>query len=151
MKNKVKKFNTIISFVWIGFVSAISFMEAWLKFQAPGVTTKLGLGIGQIVFGTLNKVEITFAMFMLLGLVVLKFIKNKLYAVPFFLIPLAVLTLQTLWLLPALHHRANLIIQGITVPKSSLHVWYVILEIIKVMSLFTYGIKLLNIKINENR
>ena len=26
------------SFVWLGFVGAISFMEAWLKFRAPGVT-----------------------------------------------------------------------------------------------------------------
>ena len=37
-------------FLWIGFVSAISFMEAWLKFRAPGVTLTLGLGIGRLVF-----------------------------------------------------------------------------------------------------
>ena len=33
------------TFIWIGFVSAISFMEAWLKFRASGVTLPIGLGI----------------------------------------------------------------------------------------------------------
>jgi len=49
--------NTLIiaiTFIWIGFIGAISFMEAWLKFQAPGVTTELGLSIGQLVFKALN-------------------------------------------------------------------------------------------------
>jgi hypothetical protein len=39
-----------IPFVWFGFVCAISFMEAPLKFQAPNITVELGLGIGRIVF-----------------------------------------------------------------------------------------------------
>lgn len=38
-------------FIWIGFVGVISFMEAWLKFRAPGITLSLGLGIGRLVFG----------------------------------------------------------------------------------------------------
>ena len=42
-------------FLWIGFVGAISFMEAWLKFKAPGVTMPIGLGIGKLVFNALNK------------------------------------------------------------------------------------------------
>jgi len=46
----------IVAFLWIGFVAAISFMEAWIKFQAPGITVPLGLGIGKIVFAALNKV-----------------------------------------------------------------------------------------------
>ena len=49
------------TFLWIGFVCAISFMEAWLKFRAPGITRPLGLGIGRLVFKALNKVEWFFA------------------------------------------------------------------------------------------
>jgi len=41
----------------MGFVLSISFMEAWLKFQAEGVTQAIGLSIGRLVFGALNKVE----------------------------------------------------------------------------------------------
>lgn len=44
-------------FVWVGFVCAISFMEAWLKFRAEGVTLPIGLGIGRLVFQALNRVE----------------------------------------------------------------------------------------------
>src|SRR5690606_25200135 len=47
----------ICAFTWLGFVCAISFMEAWLKFQAHGVTLPIGLGIGRLVFHALNKVE----------------------------------------------------------------------------------------------
>ena len=38
----------------IGAIGAISFLEAPLKFQAPGITIPLGLGIGRLVFTALN-------------------------------------------------------------------------------------------------
>ena len=38
-------------------VLAISFLEAPLKFRAPGVTLQIGLGIGRMVFRALNTVE----------------------------------------------------------------------------------------------
>jgi hypothetical protein len=41
-------------FVWLGMVLAISFLEAPLKFRAPDVTLRIGLGIGRIVFRALN-------------------------------------------------------------------------------------------------
>ncbi len=52
-------------FMWMGFICAISFMEAWLKFRAPGVTVPIGLGIGKLVFGALNRVEWVFALVIL--------------------------------------------------------------------------------------
>jgi hypothetical protein len=42
------------NFLWIGFVCAISFMEAWLKFRAPGIMLPLGLCIGKLVFNALK-------------------------------------------------------------------------------------------------
>ena len=38
----------------VGMILAISFLEAPLKFQAPGITIPLGLGIGRLVFTALN-------------------------------------------------------------------------------------------------
>ncbi len=52
----------VCTFLWIGFVVAISFLEAPLKFQAPDITLALGLGIGRLVFAALNKVEWVFAL-----------------------------------------------------------------------------------------
>lgn len=44
-------------FLWIGFVCAISFIEAWLKFKASGLSLPIGLGIGRLAFNVLNKVD----------------------------------------------------------------------------------------------
>jgi hypothetical protein len=48
-------------FVWLGMVVAISFIETPLKFRAPGVTLQIGLGIGRLVFRTLNACEFALA------------------------------------------------------------------------------------------
>lgn len=50
-----------VPFVWLGMVVAISFLEAPLKFRAPGITLLLGLGIGRLVFRALNAAEIVLA------------------------------------------------------------------------------------------
>ncbi len=51
-----------LTFVWLGMVLAISFLEAPLKFRAPNVTLQIGLGIGRLVFRALNTVEVVFAL-----------------------------------------------------------------------------------------
>ncbi|WP_202410991.1 hypothetical protein [Brevibacterium rongguiense] len=55
-------------FVWLGMVLAISFLEAPLKFQAPGITIPLGLGIGRLVFRALNACELALAAVVTAGL-----------------------------------------------------------------------------------
>ncbi|HET7361852.1 MAG TPA: hypothetical protein VFI78_07965 [Salinimicrobium sp.] len=128
-------------FFWIGFMGAISFMEAWLKFQAPGITVPLGLGIGKLVFGALNIMEWVFAIIILANLF---FSKEKFFAPKdiYFFLPVVLLMLQSIWLLPALDARAELIISGANVPGSILHFYYVGMEIIKIVCLFVFGIKL---------
>lgn len=132
-------------FLWIGFVGAISFMEAWLKFRAPGITVPLGLGIGRIVFSVLNKVEWCLAIIIFISLALNK--GTSLFRMDnlFYLIPVLVLIIQTFWLLPALDFRAELHIQGADVPASSLHFVYVGLELLKIISLSAFGILLYKI------
>jgi uncharacterized protein (DUF697 family) len=50
-----------LPFVWLGLILGISVIETPLKFQAPGITTALGLGIGRLVFHALNLVELVIA------------------------------------------------------------------------------------------
>ncbi|MBK8427663.1 MAG: hypothetical protein IPL27_17560 [Lewinellaceae bacterium] len=126
-------------FLWLGFVCAISFMEAWLKFRAPGITVPLGLGIGRIVFAALNKVEWVLA---------LAIAANILWTKPLvfgraswlFLLPVAILFAQTVWLLPVLDARAELHITGQPVPPSNLHFLFVGFELVKVLALAALGI-----------
>ena len=127
------------AFLWIGFVCAISFMEAWLKFQAPGITVPLGLGIGRLVFGMLNKVEWVFAIAILAGMFSDN-IQQVSYKVLFFFIPLAILAIQTIWLLPALDAQAALYISGKPVGASTYHLYFVAAEIVKVSCLLLFGI-----------
>lgn len=125
-------------FTWIGFVCAISFMEAWLKFRAPGVTLAIGLGIGKLVFALLNKVEWIFALALLISAVSSRKSTNGLSLVSFATI-LLILTLQSLWLLPALDLRAVQVIDGAVLPLSNLHLVFVAMEVIKVGGLFILG------------
>lgn len=128
-------------YLWIGFVCAISFMEAWLKFRAPGVNLSVGLGIGRTVFNALNKVEWVFAIVITLNLLLGRenfFSLSNL----FFCMPLLLLFIQTFWLLPALDVRAELHIKEQYVPASNLHYYFIIAEVLKVTSLFIFSFRL---------
>ena len=137
-------FAIMAIFLWIGFVGAISFMESWLKFRAPGLTMPVALGIGRLVFGALNKVEWMFAIVILVHFV---FDKHRLLnrELIFIGIPVLMLLLQTLWLLPTMGTRTDLLIragEGGEAGPSYLHIYYVGMELVKVVFLFIFGIKL---------
>lgn len=129
-------------FLWLGFVFAISFMEAWLKFQAPGVNLSIGLGIGKLIFGALNKVEWMFAVVIFSCLFLNKntiHASNKIW----FGFIVLVLLAQTFYLLPLLDARADAIINGGSTTSSSLHWLYITAEMVKVALLFLMGTALL--------
>jgi len=130
----------ICAFTWVGFVCAISFMEAWLKFRAHGVTLPIGLGIGRLVFQALNKVEWVLAIAILADL-----LWKRQLALPlaYAAVPVVILIIQTAWLLPALDVRAMLTIHGQAPGPSNLHFIYVAFEAIKVGALVLFGTKLL--------
>ncbi|CRX37937.1 hypothetical protein [Estrella lausannensis] len=124
-------------FLWIGFVCSISFMEAWVKFRTPNMTLPVGLAIGKVVFAALNKVEWVFA-----G--VIAFItfyrgaggkRSVLVG-----IPIAILLIQTFYLLPVLNARADALSQGLSLPQSYGHFYYIFVEVVKVGTLLALGI-----------
>lgn len=129
----------ICTFVWVGFVCAISFMEAWLKFRAPGVTLPVGLGIGRLVFGALNKVEL---LLMAAVLIDLLRVRTGLSQWLWIALPAVLLLLQTVWLLPTLDARAGMVIENGPAPPSQLHFVYVGFEVVKVAALACFGIRL---------
>lgn len=143
----VKNSTTIaLTFIWIGFVCAISFMEAWLKFQSPGITLELGLGIGKLVFNALNKVEWVLAIIILIKAIWSgeKLLKGKNLLITLIA---TILALQSFWLLPALFERANMHIESQNVSSNSIaHYTYIIVEVIKVISLTIFGVSLLRNK-----
>lgn len=137
---KSMKLSNLV-FLWIGFLLAISFMESWLKFDAPGVTLEIGLSIGNLVFNALNKVELTLVFLLIL---LSFYLGNKsFYKDIFFLIPVVVVMIQTFVLLPQMDQRVALIVQKEVLQPSNLHYYYVGGEVLKLTSLFVLGIKLI--------
>jgi hypothetical protein len=59
----------VLPALWLGLIVGISLIEAPLKFQAPGITIALGLGIGRLVFTAMNIVELVLAALLVLSLV----------------------------------------------------------------------------------
>ncbi|MEO0509094.1 MAG: hypothetical protein AAF065_04495 [Verrucomicrobiota bacterium] len=117
--------------IWIGLVLGISFMEAPLKFQAPGITTELGLSIGRLVFAALNKMELSCLIVLSIAGAPLLKSWGRWYFITFAGL-WALMLGQSFYLLPILDERAALIIAGAPPPDTWHHLGYVILEGIKI-------------------
>src|SRR5215203_2889751 len=131
-----KLIQIAIPFIWFGAVAAISFMEAPLKFQAPGITIPLGLGIGRLVFFALNKAEIVLAAVFMLSILGGRTVGR--IAAMLFAWVVGILLLETVWLLPVLDARAELVINGAE-PFSRMHFVYIACDAAKLILLFCLG------------
>lgn len=140
MKQVLPTLSVAVTFVWAGFVGAISFMEAWLKFTAPGVTLVTGLSIGKVIFTALNRVEIVFAMVTLITLIARRAPWSFAMAgLPVLII--LILFAQSIWILPPLSARVDSHLAGNTPGPSNLHFYFLALESVKLIALLCYGSK----------
>jgi hypothetical protein len=131
-----------LTFVWLGMVLAISFLEAPLKFRAPGVTVPIGLGIGRLVFRALNLVEAAFAVAVVIAVAV----GDPTAGVTAPVVAAAVLLLaQLLVVRPRLNRRSDRVLAGEDLPRSREHLYYVALEAAKVAALIALGVGLLTL------
>ncbi|MFF5379882.1 hypothetical protein [Pedobacter suwonensis] len=121
---------------WAGLIAGISFLEAPLKFQAPGITIPLGLGIGQLVFQALNKIEVIL-LIAILACSLPAPLKN-ISSILLFSVTI-LLMIDTFWLLPLLDERAKLVLAGHAPVRSYHHILYIIADTIKFLILITLG------------
>jgi hypothetical protein len=128
-------------FVWLGMVLAISFLEAPLKFRAPGVSVVVGLGIGRVVFAALNVVEVLLALVLVICVVGTGLTQPA--AVVLALL-VAVFALQLAGLRRPLRRRTERVLAGADSARSSAHHAYVLLEVAKVGLLLALGVLLLS-------
>ena len=118
--------------VWLGMVLAISFLEAPLKFRAPGVTLALGLGIGRVVFGALNRVEVVLLAAMGAAVAVGP---RSAVVLAFGAVVTVVLGVQLALVRPRLARRSRRVLAGEHPPRSRSHHAYVALEVAKALGL----------------
>lgn len=133
-----------VAFCWLGMVLAISFIEAPLKFRAPGVTLQIGLGIGRMVFRALNTVETAFAVTVI---AVFAAHRPPTAVITAFAVAIAALTLQLIVVRPKLIARSDAVLAlapGEDVQsRSQAHYYFVGFELIKIIGLLAGGILLL--------
>lgn len=133
----------VTSFVWAGFMSAISFMESWLKFKTPGLEVPMGLSVGRLVFKGLNRVEWAFCLIIWLSSFLFGFDRLPMFLTGIYLLLTVFLLLQAFWLLPAMGKRVEARMKGEALMPSSLHFWYVGMEMIKAITLVFTGFYLM--------
>ncbi len=127
-------------FVWLGMILAISFLEAPLKFRAPDVTLRIGLGIGRLVFRALNIAEAILAVAIVVSVAV---DPPRASALAVLAVAIAVLAVQLIVVRRPLNRRSDAVLAGQDAPRSHAHHAYIALEAVKVVSLLAGGILLL--------
>lgn len=132
---------TASTFVWLGMVLAISFIEAPLKFRAPGVTLPIGLGIGRLVFRALNTAEVVLAAALVGALAVGA---TSLATGAAAVAAVGLLVGQLAVVRPRLTRRSDRVLAGGDAPRSTSHYVYIALETAKVAALVCLGVLLLN-------
>lgn len=129
-----------VTFVWLGMVLAISFLEAPLKFRAPNVTLQIGLGIGRLVFRALNTVEVAFAL-VIVAITVSGPTPPRIAVA--FAVAIGALAIQLIAVRPRLTRRSDAVLSGSEGPRSHAHYVYVGFEAVKTVALLVAGILLL--------
>jgi hypothetical protein len=104
------------------------------------MTLALGLGVGRLVFYALNKVELVLAVLFVVAL--LSHRPATRFAIGAAGVVIALLLLETFWLLPALDARAEAVISGAAQPFSYTHIIYIAFDALKFILLFALGVTL---------
>jgi hypothetical protein len=127
----------VILLIWGGMIIGLSFIATPAKFLAPHLSIPLALEIGNVTFHIFNKIEwgalISVSM-------ILFFHRSSTFTkwLPIGIV-LIILLLQTLWLLPILDQRVEVIITGGALEKSFHHWVYIIIEAGKAINLICTG------------
>lgn len=129
-----------IGMLWVGLAIGLSFVSATIKFQVPELPRQAAFALGKHSFTVTNRIELGLAVLLVVALVVRRSRGiNRLTYVASGLV-LSILALQTVWFMPVLVERIDIIVAGGTPPPSSLHVIYVAIESVKVIALLAMGL-----------
>ena len=133
-----------VCLIWFGMTAGVSLLATPVRFTATTLTRPVALDVGRVVFAALNKAEFV-ALIILLVVVRLTGKAKELWA--FCGILTLILMAQSIWLLPELAARTDLIIAGIEPAPSIAHAAYSTLELSKLLLLLYMGFRSLQLLI----
>ncbi len=126
---------TALVLIWAGLLAGVSFLATPVKFLAPDLTLPVALEVGRVTFQALNWTELAFGA---VAVVASRLAGGRLATLVLVAV-LALVVLQTVWLLPELGARTDIYIAGGRPEPSSLHTWYVAFELAKLAALLAVG------------
>jgi hypothetical protein len=109
-----------VCLIWFGMTAGVSMLATPVRFSAPTITRAVALDVGQVVFAALNKAEFV-ALILLLILVRIGGLARSMWTGCGTLA--LILLAQSLWLLPALAQRTQLIVTEF-IPSWSYRSWH---------------------------
>lgn len=129
----------VLPAVWAGMIIALSFIEAPLKFLAPGITIPLGLGIGRLVFWGLA----IGGWVLLIALTAASLVAPRVPRVDRMLLGALwlVLAVQSFVIRPLLNARSDIIIAGGDPGPSSLHYLYIVADVALLVLLVVWTVR----------
>jgi hypothetical protein len=125
-----------VSFLWVGMTIGISMIATPVRFTAQTITRPIALDVGRVVFAALNKAEL---LALVLLLIVVRVSGRATKYLGFCGALALILIAQSVWLIPELSERTQMIINGIEPPKSYAHAIYSSLELAKIALLLWLG------------
>ena len=132
-----RNIQLVVPIFWLGMVVAISFVEAPIKFRAPGVTLAIGLGIGRKVFAALNVIGRRRAVILSVA-----WLYADVDGWLLLVLVSTILVVQVVVVRPPLSKRSNRVLAGEDVPRSKTHLIYIALEVAKVLLLIALTVDL---------
>ena len=112
----------ILPAVWLGLIIGISLIETPLKFQAPGMTIPLGLGIGRLVFAAMNIAEAVLAALLVLAVLASRAPRPERILA---LVLAGVLALKALVVRPLIQGTTDAVVAGASEGGSGTHYLYI--------------------------
>lgn len=122
----------VVALVWIGLLVGVSLLATPVKFRAPTLELPVALDVGRHTFSVFIIVE--FVGLALLALAIFIGARSRMMLAGLLVI-VAVLSIQSVWLLPALDARVETYLAGEVPPDSMLHMFYVAAEGAKLLAL----------------
>ena len=133
-----------ICFAWFGMTAGVSLLATPVKFTAPTLARPVAIDVGRVTFAALNKAELV-ALIVLL--VVVRASGRALKWWGLCAAVALIVLVQSIWLLPELTARADMIVSGVEPPASYLHTAYSVTELSKLALLAIAGF----VALAENR
>lgn len=134
----------VILLLWAGMILGISFLESWAKFRAPSLTRSIGLDVGRTVFQYFHQAQACITL-LVIALSIAAGVSFEAYLLLIGL--LFIFSIQSLWLLPQLNERVRMIIEGSEPSPSYAHLFYGIIELMKLVMLCMLSFMLMSSRV----